>query len=124
MKKSIATKWVAALRSGDYKQGDGSLRDSETNSFCCLGVLCNLHAESHPKIAKTQKDPGVYLGESEFLPEEVLAWAGMDSSDGSTVGNTEININGKSFSCLTEANDSGTSFKRIATWIEKNYEKL
>ena len=29
-------KWVAALRSGKYKQGHGRLRDGDT--FCCLGV--------------------------------------------------------------------------------------
>ena len=32
--------WVAALRSGDYTQTEGSLNDGE--GFCCLGVLCNL----------------------------------------------------------------------------------
>lgn len=31
-------KWVAALRSGEYKQGDACLYSQ--GSFCCLGVAC------------------------------------------------------------------------------------
>ena len=33
--------WIPALRSGDYKQGKGRLRDSK-DRFCCLGVACDL----------------------------------------------------------------------------------
>jgi len=32
------TKWVQALRSGNYQQGTGSLH--ENGQYCCLGVLC------------------------------------------------------------------------------------
>lgn len=31
-------KWVAALRSGEYKQGTGYLKNG--NCYCCLGVAC------------------------------------------------------------------------------------
>lgn len=31
-------KWVAALRSGEYKQGRMSLRNRD--GYCCLGVAC------------------------------------------------------------------------------------
>lgn len=41
MKKEIADKWVAALRSGKYKQGRQYLRTFEDN-YCCLGVLCEI----------------------------------------------------------------------------------
>lgn len=46
MRPKVKKEWIAALRSGDYRQGRGQLR-SEDNSFCCLGVLCNLHAMHH-----------------------------------------------------------------------------
>ena len=36
------TKWLTALRNGEYKQGWYSLHDSDNNSFCCLGVLCSI----------------------------------------------------------------------------------
>jgi hypothetical protein len=41
MDKELKTKWVSALRSGEYKQGMDTLRDKDDN-FCCLGVLCDL----------------------------------------------------------------------------------
>lgn len=41
MNEEIRTKWVAALRSGQYKQGRLALR-SQSNCFCCLGVLCDI----------------------------------------------------------------------------------
>lgn len=33
-------KWIAALRSGDYKQTKNALKNSYSDSYCCLGVLC------------------------------------------------------------------------------------
>lgn len=43
--KQVYTKWLAALRSGKYKQMQEKLRgqtDSGAVGFCCLGVLCDL----------------------------------------------------------------------------------
>lgn len=42
MKREDATKWLAALRSGEYKQTKrmlARLEEDGTESFCCLGVL-------------------------------------------------------------------------------------
>lgn len=36
---SIKKKWLNALRSGKYKQGQETLYNPTTKSFCCLGVL-------------------------------------------------------------------------------------
>ena len=33
-------KWIEALRSGNYKQAEGQLRDND--GFCCIGVACDL----------------------------------------------------------------------------------
>mgnify|MGYP007046850129 CR=1 FL=1 len=55
MKKDIAKKWVKALRSGKFKQGQGTLKqyDSEGNiKHCCLGVLCELYNETMKKNKK------------------------------------------------------------------------
>lgn len=38
----LTRRWIAALRSGKYKQGRHYLR-SKTDHFCCLGVLCDLY---------------------------------------------------------------------------------
>ena len=40
MDKELKEKWVAALRSGHYKQGKDWLRVGDT--FCCWGVLRDL----------------------------------------------------------------------------------
>lgn len=40
MSKELRKKWIDALRSGDYEQGKGYLRQHDY--FCCLGVLCDL----------------------------------------------------------------------------------
>ena len=41
MNQDIKGRWIAALRSGKYKQHPGVLRSGE-NEFCCLGVLCDV----------------------------------------------------------------------------------
>lgn len=38
MDKELKAKWVAALRSGQYKQGKGKLLAND-GAMCCLGVL-------------------------------------------------------------------------------------
>lgn len=122
MDKKIATKWVKALRSGDYTQGTGTLRSEK--GFCCLGVLCNLHAEAHPETAAVQDDAGAYMGETAGLPNDVKHWAGMKNYLGTFPGRVKFDYNGRAFYSLTEANDGGTTFVQIADYIENNYEKL
>lgn len=125
MKKAIAEQWVKALRSGDYEQGVGQLRLEKDNSFCCLGVLCNLHAMAHPKIAAEQENVALYLGESSILPHEVADWADMRYPDGQPRDiKVDVVIGEDSYSDLADANDCGCSFTEIANWIEKNYKEL
>lgn len=45
--KEEKSKWIEALRSGKYRQGDTYLCQSDDKSFqneryCCLGVLCDI----------------------------------------------------------------------------------
>lgn len=44
--KAKAERWVEALRSGEYEQGQGHLVN-EYNEYCCLGVFA--HLEGLPK---------------------------------------------------------------------------
>ena len=37
-----ANKWIAALESGKYEQTSKQLKSITVNSFCCLGVLCEV----------------------------------------------------------------------------------
>lgn len=109
MKKEIADKWVAALRSGQYKQGREYLRRGD--QYCCLGVLCEVveveATETYPHFS--------YDGLMTFLPEVAQKRSGMKSRDGSLAGATE---------CLAQLNDSGSTFNEIADLIEKRWEEL
>lgn len=35
-------KWLKALEGRKYKQGEGQLHNDDEDSFCCLGVLCDV----------------------------------------------------------------------------------
>lgn len=54
MNSEIKAKWVEALRSGRYKQGKGQLKNGTNNSFCCLGVFCEI-------MEYPQKGDGEYV---------------------------------------------------------------
>jgi hypothetical protein len=120
MNRAIAERWVAALRSGDYQQGFCRLRSLD-NRFCCLGVLCNLHAIDHPEIAAAQSLPRPeqvsyhYMGGGEVLPNEVRDWAGMRSCGG------RMSSVSKS---LCAMNDARESFDYIARKIELYWKEL
>lgn len=80
MKPKVKKLWVQALLSGEYKQGRSRLRDDK-NRFCCLGVLCNLHAQTHPRFAKRQTNTVRYDRAIGIPSERVLKWAGLDPYD-------------------------------------------
>src|SRR5574337_1125403 len=119
MKKKIAEKWASALRSGAYKQGKNRLRSS-SDKFCVLGVLCNLHALAHPKIAATQDDKTSYMGSNSILQYKVQKWANLHTPYG-----------GINYSCtkhsgedLAWLNDHGKSFNYLADFIEEKWRYL
>ena len=79
MDQNIKKQWVEALRSGKYEQGKEWLQYQ--GKFCCLGVLCDLHAKTTNSGWSQPADVGYYLDHTEFLPEEVVDWADLFSSD-------------------------------------------
>jgi hypothetical protein len=103
MKEALKKKWVAALRSGKFTQYTaGALvthGGSEGAAHCCLGVLCAI-SPAVMKRAKFQYDTG-----GGYLPGKALEYAGFTA-----ITQEE----------LIKKNDNGTSFSRIATYIEKN----
>ncbi len=117
MKYEIAEQWAAALRSDEYKQGYGQLRNND--KFCCLGVLCNLHAQAHPNIAARQKYSNRYISQAYELPPEVVNWAGMSSNLGRYV------LNPNDPRTLALDNDHHKKpFDQLADIIERNWDRL
>lgn len=113
MKKDIMALWVNALRSGEYKKGRNRLKtdflDDRDSLFCCLGVLCDLHA----KETGNEWEHGFYLGDGAGLPREVREWAGLE------------NKNQHMCAKLTFINDNSyKSFSQIANYIEENIDTL
>lgn len=115
MKSKIKKLWQEALRSGEYKQTKHQLRKQKGKqaSFCCLGVLCNLHAQAHPKIAAENTNPERYMGCSGVLPSEVRKWAGVDTSEGGEV------LYKDRYRSLVSLNDSGVKFKTVAKLLDQ-----
>lgn len=115
MNAEIAKQWAEALLSRKYRQAREQLRRGD--AFCCLGVLCNLHAQAHPEIAAQQRSTELYLNEPSFLPEAVKRWAGLNSTRGKFP-------RGGGYSTLAMSNDTGASFTQIAALIEKHAAEL
>ena len=124
MKPRIKKLWIEALRSGEYQQAQGALRTAD-NKFCCLGVLCNLHAQKNPKKARKETDPTMYFGRDDILPSQVADWAGLKTSNPTVTGIGTHN--GGYIPTLAELNDGlykdGKihNFQEIADIIEKHF---
>ena len=78
----LAERWAEALRSGDYKQGGGTLRQRHPNGdrWCCLGVLVEELRNLGAYDAQWHGAGTVYgIEEADgSLPERVQALLGMD----------------------------------------------
>lgn len=110
MKKDVKERWVAALRSGDYKQGRKRLRTLE-DSFCCLGVLCDV---VHPDVWVKREDDDCYAIQEGNSPHSHFSgYIPINLAD-------ELGIDDSQQSVLVQMNDcKKKSFAEIADYIEK-----
>ena len=59
--QEVKDKWLKALKSGKYRQGTRTLYADSDNSYCCIGVLGDIH----PKLSNYDKrycNPYDFLG--------------------------------------------------------------
>jgi hypothetical protein len=130
MRSEVRDAWVAALRSGEFRQGRSVLRwdDDSGASFCCLGVLCELAVRAGVVSAEKRfnpspndpRDSGVHTryfspdnpveGNGAALPKSVQAWAGLDSSNPDLGGTDAMYLN----------DGVRASFAEIADLIERH----
>jgi hypothetical protein len=108
MPKEFGDKWLAALRSGKYKQGRDLLHNLTTDGYCCLGVLqmevCGSVEESAP-------------GKPAAVP--TMEWLQKNNIQFYHFHYNEPRINPDLLSSSAAAmNDSGKSFYEIADEIE------
>jgi len=118
MNQHVKELWVNALRSGDYSQAKGALRNAQ--GYCCLGVLCDLYIQEDPhqrthwinEYPEVLNQAKYFLqGEGDFLPSSVVKWAELDDCD----PNVEF---GEEYVSLAELNDERKTFVEIAQLIE------
>lgn len=120
-----AKKWIAALRSGEYKQGRQKLLTPE-GGFCCLGVACDLYRKetgegqwrvdglSGNNIFVVNGEYSVY-----WTPETIKEWLGLKTERGMFYDDAGEEQN------LTILNDgAGLSLEEIAKVIESEPEGL
>lgn len=117
MNEKIKKLWISALRSGKYKQGRTVLHDPIENTYCCLGVLCDLYRKeigSDKTVKQLRKLKADGKTPDEVPNEEVVKWAELPSAN-PTPDNYDINVN---YYSLAELNDNGHGFSQIADMIE------
>lgn len=96
--------WIAALRSGKYKQTRKVLRDNE--GFCCLGVLCDLsRKDGGPKWNEGGWGDYIFKDEIEGLPVIMSKFMQISREEETTL--------------MRMNDDDEASFKEIADYIEK-----
>ena len=114
MNPEIKQKWLDALRSGRYLQGQGKLhyRDGITGEhyYCCLGVLCEVLGIKS-EVEESEYTTYSYDGNFDVLPKSVIAVSGLSTPTGLFVMDGKENE-------LSALNDTRTSFENIADLIE------
>jgi hypothetical protein len=121
MNSTIKERWITALRSGKYQQMRTMLRGGDANSYCCLGVLCELYREDHD----ASWEPVTILDESRLgfavpgtlpalglPPHIVVQWAGLDDD---TIEDLAFRNDG-----MEHYTDDAHSFAEIASVIERD----
>lgn len=120
--KEFAQKWIAALRSGEYKQGRGYLFNQELYGYteaqpeqphyCCLGVACIVGGATIDEIRYKEviDEESINI----YVPKQLIG----NPCESMRNPNPLIKI-------LTEMNDEINgefTFSVIADWIENNIE--
>jgi hypothetical protein len=122
----VKREFLAALRSGNYAQGQCKLR-SHDDLYCCLGVLTDLavkagiHQWEHSEYGwgvKEKLPSGVPFINTTDLTNKVLKWAGIEYETGMG-GNLFFNTG--EMNNLMHCNDTlGYSFEQIADIVEEH----
>lgn len=105
-------KWIAALRSGKFIQGEGSLKKKNNGQFeyCCLGVAAEVAGCKISVDRYSYDGPGYILN-----PADKIRIRGITKVPFMLRGNKEPAVKK-----LANMNDSSRNFNKIADWIDKN----
>jgi len=121
MTPELKAKWLAALRSGNYKQGESFLRWNDT--YCCLGVLCDVarkHWEPVELSADTVYAPDGNGGDQGSLREGMLEELGLSEEAQSACINMNDGIATPKECARWGIKPEPSTFPEIADWLEQN----
>jgi hypothetical protein len=116
MHPDLKRDWIAALRSGKFKQGTSSLNGPE--GYCCLGVLCELLVEPLGLNRVQEGNKVRYDGTFATLPWSVEKFTGLDILGSLPSGVTYKN---QAWNTLAGLNDAGMTFAEIADVIDQQF---
>lgn len=74
--------WIEALKSGRFRQTRRNLCNLQTNSYCALGLACEVYQKQHWDL-KTEpvylfgRTYKAYDGQVYFIPEKVKIWLNL-----------------------------------------------
>lgn len=124
MNKEIKARWIEALRSGNYEQGKYYLRRGD--SYCCLGVLCDIvKDEVNYNWMPVQDSMGTlykFDEADEILPKVVADYADLQLSPKIEIPSSLANFVQTNTMEIAVLNDSEDySFDELADLIEKHF---
>jgi hypothetical protein len=116
--KENRRKWIEALLSGEFKQGQNTLvrplPDGEEH--CCLGVACELAAREGITVKRGYRFTGYYVDYESHLPPAVQQWLGLADEYG--------NYDNGEHSLVMHNDLERRTFSEIAFIIESEPEGL
>lgn len=116
MDPEIKAKWLTALRSGKYQQGQNFLQRDD--KFCCLGVLCEVMGLEATKSFENIYEYGSNGSMSYLFPVDDEHPERSCKSIPIAYAN-KIGLHGALKRDLIRMNDHGRSFSEIADKIER-----
>ena len=129
----VKTKWVEALRSGQYNQYRGALCNDDGTGHCCLGVLQDVTEGKVEKDMYEENDDGEYR-----LEPSLEFWSRIGAEVAGAAPDL-VSAQDKNITQLMRMNDGMSwydrkkskmvqtrkcSFNKIADWIEKNIKVI
>lgn len=113
---AILNEWVAALRSGKYKQGQRYLR-SCNDTYCCLGVLLDIERVQW----ETTEGYDAYYAMNDNAESRLLYFGDSGVSTEGDISPCAVYDGTNERNFLISMNDAGLPFHDIATVLEHVY---
>lgn len=103
-------RWLAALRSGEYRQGQGALKwiVDGVGEFCCIGVAADLIDPGGWSKAHSERHSRLWRGGGTFAAWEYIPWMTAD------MARLGLQLNDR----------DGLSFAEIADRMEAEFPEL